>query len=237
MKKLVLVALVAVAVLAFCAPALAWPVALPWWEPSHRFTCVGKIQAVDTAANTVTVRVHLASRGAADYLGEDLTVAVARDARVYKAVGARLAPIALGDLVVGEKLRVEGVIDCASGSASFVGKRLVMRRLPLNAIKRFAFRGPATAVDAAARTLTATMNRVTRALSPYYHRTCDFVVAPDARVWVMKDGWPVRATLADVVVGDRVYAQGGADRSIPSAPVFTIRWMVVRHAPPVAVTP
>jgi len=237
MKKLMLVALVAVAVLAFCAPALAWPVALPWWEPSHRFTCVGKIQAVDTAASTVTVRVHLASRGAADYLGEDLTVAVAADARVYKAVGARLAPIALGDLVVGEKLRVEGVIEYASESASYVGKRLVMRRLPLNEIRRFAFRGPVTEVDAAARTLTAGMNRVTRALSPYYHTTCDFVVVPDARVWVIKDGWPVRATLADVVVGDRVYAQGGANRSIPSAPVFTIRWMVVRHAPPAAVTP
>ena len=76
--------------------------------PLHR---VGKIQAVDTTASTVTVRVHLASRGAADYLGEDLTVAVAADARVFKAVGARLESITLGDLVVGEKLRVEGVID------------------------------------------------------------------------------------------------------------------------------
>jgi hypothetical protein len=73
---------------------------------------------------------------------------------------------------------------------------------------------------------------VTRALSPYYHATCDFLVAPDARIWVMKDGWPVRARLSDVVIGDRVYAQGGADRSVPSTPVFTIRWMVVRHVPP-----
>ena len=73
--------------------------------PLHR---VGKIQAVDTTANTVTVRVHLASRGAADYLGDDLTIAVAADAHVYKAVGARLQAIRLGDLVVGEKLRVEG---------------------------------------------------------------------------------------------------------------------------------
>ena len=48
MKKLVIVALVAVAVLVFCAPALAWPITQPWWEPSHHFTCVGKIQAVDT---------------------------------------------------------------------------------------------------------------------------------------------------------------------------------------------
>ena len=140
------------------------------------------------------MRVHLASRGAADFLGEDLTIAVAADAHVFKAVGARFQGITLGDLVVGEKLRTEGVIDYSSGTASFVGKRLVMRRLPLNDIKRFAFRGRVTAVDATAGTLTATMDRVTRALSPYYHATCDFVVAPDARIWVMKDGWPVKAS-------------------------------------------
>ena len=231
MKRYLVVALVAVAVLVFCAPALAWPVAQQWWQPSPHFTSVGKIQAVDTAASTVTVRVHLANRGAADYLGEDLTVAVAADARIFKAAGARQTRIALGDLIVGEKLRVEGRIDYSSGAASFVGKRLVMRRLPINEIKRFAFRGPVTAVDQAAGTLTARMNRVTRALSPFYRSACDFVVAPDARIWVMEDGWPVKATLADVVVGDRLYAQGGADRSTPSAPVFTIRWMIVRHAP------
>jgi hypothetical protein len=237
MKKLVIAALVAAAVLVFCAPALAWPVTQRWWEPSHHFTCVGKIQAVDAQARTVAVRVHLASRGAADFLGEDLTIAVAADAHVFKAVGARFHGITLADLVVGEKLRTEGVIDYSSGTASFVGKRLVMRRLPLNDIKRFAFRGRVTAVDATAGTLTATMDRVTRALSPFYHATCGFVVAPDARIWVMKDGWPVRASIADVVVGDRVYAQGGADRSTPSAPVFTIRWMIVRHAQPVSTTP
>jgi hypothetical protein len=237
MKKLFVAALVAATVLVLCAPAMAWPVALPWWEPSPHFTSVGKIQAVDTATSTVTLRVHLASRGAADYLGDDLTVAVAADARIFKAVGARQQSIALGDLVVGEKLRVEGVVDYSSGTASFVGKRLVMRRLPLNEIKRFAFRGPVTAVDAVAGTLTVKMNRVTRALSPYYHATRDFVVAPSARIWVMKDGWPVRATLADVVVGDRVSAQGGADRSVPSVPVFTVRWMVVRHVTTVPVTP
>jgi hypothetical protein len=229
MKKLLIVALVAIAALAVCAPAFAWPVTMPWWEPSPHFTCVGKIQAVDPALSTVTVRVHLASRGAADWIAEDLTVGVAPDARILKAVGHRMEGIAIGDLIVGEKLRVEGVIDYSSGSAAHVGKRLVMRRLPLNEIKRFAFRGPVTAVDAAAGTLTATMTRVTRGLSPFYHAACDFVVAPDARIWVMKDGWPVRAELADVVVGDRVYAQGGADRATPSAPVFTIRWMVARH--------
>ena len=74
------------------------------------------------------------------------------------------------------------------------------------------------------------MNRVTRALSPYYKSTCDFVVAPNARIWETDGVWLKKATLADVVVGDRLHAQGVADRSTPSAPVFTIRWMIVRHA-------
>ena len=77
---------------------------------------------------------------------------------------------------------------------------------------------------------------MTRALSPYYQGTCTFQVAPDARLWVMKNGWPVKTALTDVVVGDKVFAQGGADRSVPSLPVFTIRWMVVRHAATAAVT-
>ena len=211
MKKLVIAALVVVAVLAFCAPAFAWPVALKWWQPSHHFTCVGKIQAVDTTAGTVTVRVHLASRDAADYLGDDLTV-VASGAKVFKDYGAGLQSITLADLVVGEKLRVEGVVDYSTATAVFQAKRMVMRPYPIDQIKRFAFRGPVTAVDATARTLTANMVMVTRALSPYYDGSCSFVVAPDVRVWVMKGGWPVKASLADVVVGDRVYAQGGADR-------------------------
>ena len=177
----------------------------------------------------MTVRVHLASRGVADYLAEDLTIAVHPAAKIFKAEGDHLTPIALAGLVVGEKLRVEGVVDCSSGAPVYRGKRLVMRHLPINDIKRFAFRGPVVAVDAGAGTLSAHLNQVTRVLSPYYHTDFGFKVAPDARVWVMKGGWPEKATLADVVAGDRVYAQGGVARSDPAAPVFTIRWMLVRH--------
>jgi len=229
MKKVLIVALIAAAALAVCAPAFAWPATMHWWVPAHGFTCVGKIKAVDATASTVTVRVHLASRGVADYLAEDLTIAVYPAAKIFKAEGDDLTPIALTDLVVGEKLRVEGVIDCSAGAPVYVGKRLVMRHLPINDIKRFAFRGPVVAADAVAGTLTAHLNQVTRVLSPYYHTDLGFTVAPGARVWVMKGGWPVKATLADVVAGDRVYAQGGVDRSHPARPVFTIRWMTVRH--------
>lgn len=229
MKRVLIVALIVVAALALCAPAFAWPVAMRWWVPAHNFTCVGKVKAVDATAATVTVRVHLASRGVADFLAEDLTIAVDPNAKIFKAEGNHLTPIALADVVVGEQLRVEGVIDCSAGAPVYVGKRLVMRHLPINDIRRFAFRGPVVAVNAVARTLSAHLNLVTRVLSPFYHTDFGFTVAPGARIWVMKNGWPVQATLADVVVGDRVYAQGGVDRSHPAVPVFTIRWMTVRH--------
>jgi len=234
MKKLLIVVLIAIAALVVCAPALAWPVSLPWWQPVDHFTCVGKIQSFDTTAGTVTVRVHLASSAVADSIGEDLLVTVAPDAHLYKAVGPVLQPITLADLVVAEKLRVEGRIDYSSGTPVFLGKRLVMRHMPIDLVHRFAFRGPVTAVDATAGTLTATMDKVTRALSPYYHESCSFRVAPNAKLWVMKNGWPTKVALSDVVVGDNVYAQGGADRTVPSLPVFTIRWMLVRHAPTAA---
>jgi len=238
MRKVLIVALITVAALALCAPAFAWPAAMHWWAPAHDFTCVGKVKAVDATAATVTVRVHLASRGVADYLGEDLTIAVAPAAQIFKAEGDDLTPIALADVIVGEKLRVEGIVDCSAGAPAYVGKRLVMRHLPINDIKRFAFRGPVVAVDAVAGTLSAHLNQVTRVLSPYYHTDLGFTVAPDARVWVMKNGWPVKATLAEVKAGDRVYAQGGVERSVPATPVFTIRWMTVRHvSAPVTVAP
>jgi len=235
-RKLLIVALVVVAALVVCAPALAWPVSLPWWQPADHFTCVGKIQTVDATAGTVSVRVHLASRAVADSIGEDLVITAAPGAKIYRAAGAVLEPIALGDLVAGEKLRAEGRVDYSSGAAVYLGKRLVMRHMPIDLIRRFAFRGQVTAVDPAAGTLTATLDKVTRALSPYYQGACTFRVAPDARLWVMKNGWPAKIALTDVAVGDKVYAQGGADRNVPSLPVFTIRWMLVRHAATGAVT-
>ena len=137
------------------------------------------------------MRVHLASQPFPTRR-EDLLVTAAPDADVYKADGAVLQPIALGDLVVGEKLRVEGRVDYSSGTAVYLGKRLVMRDTSGHD-RALPFRGQVTAVDAAAGTLTATLDKVTRALSPYYQGTCAFRVAPDARLWVMKNGWRRRS--------------------------------------------
>lgn len=231
MKKLLVVALVVVAVLVLCAPALADS------APAN-FTCVGKIKAVDLTAGSVTVRVTLASRGVAEYLGKNLTIAVAADAKIFKARGRRLVAIALGDLLIGERLRVSGAIDSSGETPAFVGKRLVMRHVGAWHLKRFAFRGRVTAVDADAGTLAARLNRVSLVLRRAYHKVFRFKVAENARIWVMEEGAPVSATLADVVIGDRIAAQGTWHRRAGARPVFKIRWMVVRHAAvPAPVTP
>ncbi len=227
MKKILLAAVVVAVALTLCAPAFA--ATAPETAPA-KFTCVGKIKAVDPTAGSVTVRVKLASRGVADYLGKDLTIAVASDAKILKAQGRRLVAITLGDLLIGEKLRVNGAIDRSGETVAYVGKRLVMRHVPAWYAKRFAFRGPVTAVDADAGTLTAKLNRVTPFLRRSWHKERRFMVAANARIWVMQDGLPVRVTLADVVVGDRITAQGTWHRRVGTRHVFKIRWMIVRHA-------
>ncbi len=223
MKKILLAAVVVAVALTLCAPAFAA-------TAPAKFTCVGKIKAVDPTAGSVTVRVKLASRGVADYLGKDLTIAVAPEAKIFKVRGRRLVTITLGDLLIGEKLRVNGAIDRSGETVAYVGKRLVMRHVPAWYVKRFAFRGPVTAVDADAGTLTAKLNRVTPFLRRSWHKERRFMVAANARIWVMKDGLPVRATLADVVVGDRIIAQGTWHLRVGARHDFKIRWMVVRHA-------
>jgi hypothetical protein len=223
MKKILLAAVVVAVALTLCAPAFAE-------TAPAKFTCVGKIKAVDPTASTVTVRVKLASRGVADYLGKDLTIAVASEAKIFKVRGRRLVAVNLGDLLIGEKLRVYGAIDRSGETVAYVGKRLVMRHVPAWYVKRFAFRGPVTAVDAAAGTLTAKLNRVTPFLRRSWHKERRFMVAANARIWVMQDGLPVRASLADVVVGDRITAQGTWHRRVGTRHVFKIRWMIVRHA-------
>jgi hypothetical protein len=231
MKRILLAAIVVAVALTLCAPAFAD-------SAPATFTCIGKVKAVDLATNSVTVRVTLASRGVADYLGKDLTIAVASDAKIFKAQGRRLIPIALRDLLIGERLRVSGAIDGSGETVAYVGKRLVMRHLAAWHLKRFAFRGRVTAVGADAGTLTARLNRVTLVLRRAYHREFGFKVAENARIWVMKEGAPVSATLAGVVVGDRITAQGTWHRRVGARPVFRIRWMVVRHAAvPAPVTP
>jgi len=228
MRKALMVVAVAVAALALSVPVLALPNSMPWWKPAKHFVCAGTIAAVDTSAKTVTVRLQRAS-GGAPYLSDTLVANVDPKATILTAESGTLTPIALRDLVVGNGLRVVGVVDRSTDPPVFVGKRLLMRQATLPSdVKRFAFRGHVTAVDASANKLTARLTEVTWRLSPAVRREVTFNVAGDAHIWLFRGGWPVKTTLADVDVGARVLARGVAAAADPS---LTIHWLLVRHAP------
>jgi hypothetical protein len=231
MKKPLIAVLVLVAALALCAPAMAWPSnGIPWWQPSHTFTATGKAQAIDVDASRLVLRVHLASRGVQQYLGEDLTVTITPRTQLLRARGNRFHAIGLDDIEAGDHVRVVGVIDRSTpGSPVYVAKRVIARHVVApDELKRFAAAGPVRAVDAAGNGITIHLNRVTRALWLQLGSDLACTVAANAKIVTWVDGNPKRITLAEVSVGDRVVAQGSIDRTNPRAPVYTVKWVRVR---------
>ena len=234
MKKALIALAVLVVALACCAPAFADSSVvaenhIPWWTPVHTFTAVGKAQAVDTTSSRLVVRVTLASAGVATYLGDDLTVVVTPQTQVLRHRGRLYRTIGLANVRLGDNVRVTGTIDLSvPAQPVFTAKRVIATHVvqPWQ-LTWFAFRGPVRSVDVTGGTLAAKPVRVTRGLFDVVGVKTTFVVAPNARIFTWVAGKPVVLTLADVTPGEHVLAQGSIDRSVPTAPVFTIKWMRV----------
>ena len=234
MKKALIALAVLVVALACCAPAFAdsGVVAenhIPWWTPAHTFTAVGKAQAVDTTNGRLVVRVTLASAGVATYLGDDLTVVVTPKTQVLLHHGRLYRTISLTGVRLGDNVRVTGTIDLTvPAQPVFTAKRVIATHVVRpDQLKWFAFRGPLKSIDATDGTLVAKPLRVTRGLFDVVGVKTTFVVGPNARIFTWVAGKPVVLALTDLVAGERVLAQGSIDRSVPTAPVFTIKWMRV----------
>jgi hypothetical protein len=234
MKKALIALAVVLVALACCGPAFASSGvvaenSIPWWTPVHSFTAVGNAQAVDTTNGRLVVRVTLASAGVATYLGNDLTVVVTPKTQILRHRGRLYRAIGLDKVRLGDHVRVTGSIDLSvPAQPVFTAKRVIATRVVQpNQIKWFAFRGPLKSIDATAGTLVAKPLRVTRGLWDVIGVKTPFVVAPNARIFTWVAGKPVVLTLADLVPGEHVLAQGSIDRSVPTAPVFTIKWMRV----------
>jgi hypothetical protein len=149
MKRALIVLAVLVVALAVCAPAFATsgvvaPDHISWWHPANSFTAAGKVQAVDSTNGRLVVRVWLASIGAAPFLGDDLTITVTANTQLLRAHGDRFRGIALGDIRLGDHVRVTGVIDrSVPKQPVYTAKRVVARTVVApDKIKWFAFRGP-----------------------------------------------------------------------------------------------
>jgi len=238
MGRIAIVATVAVAALVLCAPAFAWPVDLDWWHPDKDFTCAGKAKAVDTVNGKLVVRVQLASVGVAQYLAEDLTITVTPDTQVLLHKGIGFKAIDLGDIAIDDHARVVGIIDRSGvGRPNYVAQRIVVRHpVPAEGLTRFACRGPLVSVDSAAGSVVVHLHLVTRALWDQLGTDFTLKVAGDATVFTVKDGAVTPITLADIVAGQRLSAQGVIDRTDADNPVFTIKWLrILPVAAPVPV--
>jgi hypothetical protein len=234
MKKVLMALAVTLVALACSAPALAATSVvpenqIPWWHPAHTFVAAGNAQAVDTTNGRLVVRVTLASAGVAQYLGDDLTVVVTPSTQILRHHGRLYRAIALGAISLGDHVRVTGTIDLTDPAQPvYTAQRVIATHvLRPDQIKWFAFRGPVKSIDTTAGTIVAKPLLVTRGLWDVVGVKTTFVVAPAARIFTWVAGKPVVLTLADLTPGERVLAQGSIDRSVPSAPVFTITWMRV----------
>jgi hypothetical protein len=227
MKRSLILVLVALLALTLCASVFA---ASAQAAPAKTFTAIGKVKSVDPGASTMVVHVRLGSVGVKRFIGKDLPLTVASNAKIQLHSGRWFVKISLADLSAGDAVRVSGAINRpATGDPVYVAKHIVTGHiLPWMKLKHFGFRGPVTAVDAAAGTLSAHLNAVTRALRTSLGTDFAFKVAAKARIFAIKDGKRAHITLADVNVGDKITAFGAVNRKDPNAPVFTIWWLLVR---------
>jgi hypothetical protein len=232
MKKLVVMLAFLAAALVLSAPAMAWPADhIPWWQPAHTFTAAGHVTGID-AAGKLTIHVDLASRGAARYLDQELTVRVGTGTQLLKARGITFKQITFANVRLGQHARVTGTIDRSGpGSPSYNAKRVIVRRIvAADDLTWFAVRGPVTAVDAAGGSITVHATRVTRALWDKIESDVTLKVGSAAKIVTWVNRAPVALTLGDVTAGDIVMAQGPIDRGVPLMPVYNVNWMRVWHS-------
>jgi len=91
-------------------------------------------------------------------------------------------------------------------------------------------------IDRAAGSVVVHLHLVTRALWDQLGTDFTLKVAGDATIFTVKDGAVTPITLADIVAGQRLSAQGVIDRTDADNPVFTIKWLrILPVAAPVPV--
>ncbi len=236
-RRLILPALLCVLALSLAAPALAQA------KPSasrgagdatagQTFTCLGKVTAVDQTASTITVTVKRASIALQGSVGQSLTLTVTADSVLATRAHCATTAVTLGDVSAGELLVARGTIDSSDPDAPVYDlvKALVWHPA---AHARFLCRGTVTSVDLQADALVVHVCRGSRGLRGSAGKDVNIDLAAGAKIFVAQGRAVTAGAIGDITAGDRVCIVGHADRTDPSAPVFTASCVVVHHVVPV----
>ncbi len=240
MKKLVVIALALVVVLAIVVPAVAQQTRGS--APAAGFTATGSVQNVIRSAGALRMHVDVGSQAVRPFIGGSLAVRVGTHARILLITDGIARLIKLSDIRAGDPVTVSGRVDRGQpGSRVFIAQSIrVIDRTPANQLTHFACGGPVRAVDpqSTPNTLTLTVNSASRALWSRLGAGLKVVVTPSTQVF-LKDGVTTTAiTLSQVVVGEKAWVTGTIDRS-QVTPVFIAETITVHTVPAstLAVTP
>jgi len=102
--------------------------------------------------------------------------------------------------------------------------------------KPFLAQGTVVSVDLTNMTMLVTVARGSHNMKSLFGKDVPFTLAPGSHIFARTVGRHGKvhfkhATLAQVTIGSRVNINGRVDRSVPDAPVYLARHIVVRLAP------
>ena len=196
------------------------------------FSCLGSVTAVDPGAGTITVAVKHATIALQGSIGQSLTLTVTADSVISTFVhGARTA-VTLANVPAGDRLAVSGTIDATDPATPvYTVVKAVVWTPADNA--RFLCQGTVSSVDLQADALIVHVGHGSMGLRASLGKDVTIDLASGARIFVAKGRRLTTAASGDITAGDDVVIVGRADRSDPSAPVFTASVVLVRHVTPI----
>jgi hypothetical protein len=230
MKKLVLVALALVVVLAIVVPAAAQTTS----APATRFTASGSAQAVIPTAGALRMHVNAGSPAVKSFIGGALTLRVGSQARILKVRNGVARLITLSAIHAGDQVSVSGRVDRSEpGSPVFIAQSIRdIVNTPPGQLTHFTCGGPVKAVDwqGAPATLTLTVNSASDALRSKLGTGLSLVVTPATQLLLKSGSSTTAITLSQVTAGEQAWVTGTIDRS-GATPLFTATKITVRPIP------
>ena len=223
-KRLLPIVVACVLALGLASQALAAPTP----SASHQaFTCLGKVSSASSSGVTITVeRASLALQGS---LGQSLTLTATNSSVLSLVSHGSRTPVAAAAVPVGDLVAASGAIDVTTGPGTTlydITRAVVWQP---RAQTHFLCRGTVSSVVLQPQELVVTVARGSLGLRGSQGAAVTIDVPANVKILAQQGRRPAATTFNQITAGDRVTITGTADRSDPSAPVFTARRVEVRH--------